>query len=106
MAAALRTRQSCHNHSTDPVGTADRIFADQVYQGLISRTIFSKLHRFSRLPEIAVKVLEDCDRPVALFPRWPNKYHTSRLILSEISPEVVRVEKKEYSPAGLIADSR
>ena len=32
MAAALRTRQSCHNHSTDPFGTADRIFADHSLQ--------------------------------------------------------------------------
>jgi hypothetical protein len=71
--------------------------------------VWGDLRRFPQLqqvPEVSIKVLEHCDRPIALFPRLSNKYNAPGLIRVEISAEVVSVEEEKYASAGLIANSR
>ncbi len=54
---------------------------------------------------IAVQVFEDCDCAVGLFARRPCELYFARGHFIVVTPEIVGVQKKEDSSAGLVADT-
>src|ERR1700722_2103112 len=59
-----------------------------------------------QIPQVAIKVLKDCDSAVDLFFRLANEDNALFLIYAKIAPQVVRIQKQKYPPAGLIPNSR
>src|SRR5262245_53549515 len=58
------------------------------------------------VPEVAVEVREDGDRPVRFVLRRPDEGHAPGRVGVIVAPEIIGVEEESNSPAGLIADPR
>src|SRR5260370_1443829 len=61
--------------------------------------------QLQEVPLIAVQVFEDCDCAVGLFAGGPCELYFARRHFIVVTPEIVGVQKKEDSPAGLVADT-
>src|SRR5579864_504053 len=61
--------------------------------------------QLEQIPLISVEIFENGNRAVTLLARFFFKLDATRRHLQVVAPEVVGVEKKKHSSAGLVADA-
>ena len=59
-----------------------------------------------QVPQISVKIFEDCDRAVGFILGWADEFYVVGLKRTVVAPEVVGVQEEKDTAAGLISDAR